>query len=243
MLRRLFSVLVFCCILPAQTKKVIANLSPEMLKELAVSAPNVRIVATRGVDLAKEIEDADAMVGIPLTPELLKRAKQLKGLHITSAGVESHGRQTGLFPELIDSNIVVTNAKNVYGPQIADHAFAFLLALTRKLNVTIPRQQLEEWPAGRGGMFELNGKTAVVIGVGGIGSQIAQRAHGFGMKVIGVDIRDVPRSNVVNRVVPPDMLDTVLPEADVVFVSVPHTAKSEGMMGARECERVEKGWD
>ncbi len=91
--------------------------------------------------------------------------------------METHGGQIGLFPALVDSNVVVTNAKNVYGPQIADHAFAFLLALTRKLNVTIPRQQLEEWPAGRDGMFELNGKTAVIIGVGGIGSQIAQRAH------------------------------------------------------------------
>ena len=233
MLRRILSVLIFCCILPAQTKKVIANLSPEMLKDLAVSAPNVRIVSSRGVDLAKEIEDADAMVGVTLTPELFKHAKQLKWLHISSAGVESHGGQTGLFPALVDSNVVVTNAKNVYGPQIADHAFAFLLALTRKLNVSIPRQQLEEWPPGRDGMFELNGKTAVIIGVGGIGSQIAQRAHGFGMKVIGVDIRDVPTSNVIQRVVTPDMLNSVLPEADVVFVSVPHTAKSEGMMGAR----------
>jgi phosphoglycerate dehydrogenase-like enzyme len=141
----------------------------------------------------------------------------------------------------VESNIVVTNAKNVYGPQIADHAFAFLLALTRKLNVTIPKQQLEEWPAGRDGMFELNGKTAVIIGVGGIGSQIAQRAHGFGMKVIGVDIRDVPASNVIQRVVPPDMLNSVLPEADVVFVSVPHTAKSEGMMGARQFELMKQG--
>jgi phosphoglycerate dehydrogenase-like enzyme len=235
------SLLVFCCLLPAQTKKVIANLSPDMLKELAVSAPNVRIVSARGADLAKEIEDADAMVGVTLTPELFKHAKQLKWLHISSAGVETHGRSIGLFPELIDSNVVVTNAKNVYGPQIADHAFAFLLALTRKLNVTIPRQQLEEWPAGRDGMFELNGKTAVIIGVGGIGSQIAQRAHGFGMKVIGVDIRDIPVSNTVQRVVPPDMLDSVLPEADVVFVSVPHTKKSEGMMGAREFELMKQG--
>ena len=129
------------------------------------------------------------MVGIPLTPELFKQAKQLKWLHISSAGVER-----ALFPELVESNVVVTNMKNVYGPQIADHAFAFLLALTRKLNVTIPRQHLEEWPAGREGMFELDGKTAVIIGVGGIGSQIAQRAHGFGMKVIGVDIRDIPPS-------------------------------------------------
>jgi phosphoglycerate dehydrogenase-like enzyme len=241
MTRLILPLLVFTCTLPAQTKKVIANLPPGMVAELAKTAPNVKIVPSRGGGLEKEIVDADAMVGVRLTPDLLKQARQLKWLHISSAGVEPHGGQTGLFPELVDSNVVVTNAKNVYGPQIADHAFAFLLALTRKLNVTIPRQQLEEWPPGRDGMFELDGKTAVIIGVGGIGSQIAQRAHGFGMKVIGVDIRDVPRSNVVNRVVPPDMLDTVLPEADVVFVSVPHTKKSEGMMGARQFELMKQG--
>jgi phosphoglycerate dehydrogenase-like enzyme len=137
--------------------------------------------------------------------------------------------------------VVVTNSKNVYGPQIADHAFAFLLALTRRLNVTIPRQPLEEWPAGRTGVFELDGKTAVIIGVGGIGGQIAQRAHGFGMQVIGVDIRDIPTSVFVQRVVPPDMLNSVLPEADVVFVSVPSTDKSNGMMGARQFELMKQG--
>jgi phosphoglycerate dehydrogenase-like enzyme len=241
MRRCAFSLLVFCCLMPAQTKKVIANLPAELLQELALSTPNVRIVPARGADLAKEIEDADAMVGVNLTPDLLKRARQLKWLHIASAGVESRAGQTGLFPELVESNVVVTNAKNVFGPQIADHAFAFLLALTRKLNVTIPRQHLEEWPSGRDGMYELAGKTAVIIGVGGIGSQIAQRAFGFGMKVIGVDIRDIPTSNVIQRVVPPDMLNSVLPEADVVFVSVPHTAKSEGMMGARQFELMKQG--
>jgi len=241
MKRGLGLLFVLCCGLSAQTRKVIANLPPEMVKELASVAPNIRIVGSRGADLAKEIEDADAMVGVTLTPELFTHAKQLKWLHISSAGVENSGGHIGLFPALVESNVVVTNAKNVYGPQIADHAFAFLLALTRKLNVTIPRQQLEVWPPGRDGMIELDGKTALIIGVGGIGSQIAQRAHGFGMKVIGVDIRDVPRSNIVQRIVPPDMLDQVLPEADVVFVSVPHTPKSEGMMGAREFELMKKG--
>ncbi|MEX2263184.1 MAG: D-2-hydroxyacid dehydrogenase [Bryobacteraceae bacterium] len=233
--------LVLTSVMPAQTKKVIANLQPDMLTELAKTAPNIKIVAARGPGLEKEIVDADAMVGVRLTPDLLKQAKQLKWLHISSAGVEPHGNQTGLFPALAESDVIVTNAKNVYGPQIADHAFAFLLALTRKLNVTIPRKHLEEWGGGRDGMFELDGKTAVVIGVGGIGSQIAQRAHGFGMKVIGVDIRDIPPSTTVQRVVPPDMLDSVLPEADVVFVSVPHTKKSEGMMGARQFDLMKQG--
>src|SRR3954469_25984866 len=105
----------------AQTKKDIANLPADMLKDLAASAPNVRIVNTRGVDVAKEIEDADAVVGVTVTPELFQHARQLKWIHISSAGVETHGRAIGLFPALVDSNVIVTNAKNVYGPQIADH--------------------------------------------------------------------------------------------------------------------------
>lgn len=147
----------------------------------------------------------------------------------------------GPLPALTDSNVVVTNAKNIYGPQIADHAFMFLLALARKLPTTMARQSAEDWGGGREGMFELKDKTAVIIGVGGIGSQIAQRAHGFGMKVIGVDIRDIPPSVEVSRVVPPDQLDSVLPLADVVFISAPHTPKTEGMMGAKQFELMKKG--
>lgn len=233
---RVLPLCMLVCAMSAQTKKVIANLPPDMLKEMAAIAPNVKIVAARGPELAKEIVDADALVGIPLTPELFKRARQLKWVHVGSAGMEK-----SLFPEVVDSPVVMTNMKHVYGPQIADHAFAFLLALTRKLNLTIPRQNLEEWPTGREGMFVLEGKTAVIIGVGGIGSQIAQRAHGFGMKVIGVDIRDVPATATVQRVVPPDMLDSVLPEADVVFMSVPHTKKTEGMMGGKQFELIKRG--
>jgi phosphoglycerate dehydrogenase-like enzyme len=90
-------------------------------------------------------------------------------------------------------------------------------------------------------MFELNGKTAVIIGVGGIGSNIAQRAHGFGMKVIGVDLRDIPPSTVLQKVVHPDRLNEVLPEADVVFISAPHTKKTEGMMGPAQFNLLKKG--
>lgn len=220
-----------------QTKKVIASISPAMTKELATLAPNVRIVpACDDPALEREIPDADAAVGFKLSRDQFVQAKKLKWLHVGSAGVER-----ALIPELVASDVVVTNMKNLYGPQIGDHAFAFLLALTRKLNLTIPKQQLEEWPAGRDGMYELDGTTAVIIGVGGIGSHIAQRAHGFGMKVIGVDVRDLSVSNTVQRVVPPDMLNSVLPEADVVFVAVPHTPKSERMMGPKQFERMKQG--
>lgn len=110
MRRLVFPLLVLTCVVSAQTKKVIANLPPEMVAELAKTSPNVKIVPARGAVLEKEVVDADAMVGVRLTPELLKQAKQLKWLHISSAGVESHGGQTGLFPELVESSVVVTNA-------------------------------------------------------------------------------------------------------------------------------------
>lgn len=233
--RLLVFLFAFACVLPAQQKKVIANLRPELAAEVQKVAPNVRIVPARGADVAREIVDADGILGVNLTPDLFRMAKKLQWYQTGATGMEN-----ALFPELVESQIVVTNLKQVYGPQIADHAFAFLLALTRRLNITIPRQQLEEWPSGRDGMYVLEGKTAVVIGVGGIGSAIAQRAHGFGMKVIGVDIRDMPPTVTVQRFVPPDMLDEVLPEADVVFVSVPHTKQTQGMLGPRQFELMKK---
>src|SRR5260370_4720220 len=222
-------------LLNAQNKKILApGMSPAAIKELQSVAPNVTIFNVRGEHVAREIVDADAILG-GIRQERFRNAKKLKWVHVSSAGVEHD-----LFPELVESDVVVTNAKLLYGPQIADHAFAFLLALTRRLNVTIPNQTKEAWPPGREGMVELNGKTALIIGMGGIGSQIAQRATGFGMKVIGVDPRDIPPSATVSKVVPPDRLDSVIPEADVVFISVPHTPKSEGMMGKKEFELMKK---
>jgi D-2-hydroxyacid dehydrogenase (NADP+) len=220
----------------AEPKKILAPaLSDTFVHELQAANPSVQIIKVSGADVASQIEDADAIIG-GVSPEAFRRAKRLKWVHVMSAGVER-----ALFPELIESDVVVTNAKNVYGPQIADHAFAFLLALTRRLNITIPEQVKEEWPRGREGMFELNGKTAVIVGVGGIGRNIARRAAGFGMNVIGVDVRDYPPDNVVRRYVHPDRLDSVLPEADVLFVSVPLTKKSEGMIGVKQFDLLKKG--
>ena len=79
------------------------------------------------------------------------------------------------------------------------------------------------------------------MGVGGIGSQIAQRAHAFGMKVIGVDPKDLPLNPYVSKMVYPDRLDEVLPQADVVFISAPLTPQSEGMIGPKQFEEMKLG--
>ena len=139
-----------------------------------------------------------------------------------------------------DSRIVLTNNQIVQGPEIADHAMAMLLTLSRGLPRFIRDQSTETWQGRPFGGIELNGKTAVVIGVGGIGTQISVRAWAHGMKVIGVDPEDIPYSPFLVKTVKPDQLDEVLPEADVVFVSAPHTEKSHKMMGARQFELMKQ---
>ena len=152
-----------------------------------------------------------------------------------SAGVENLR-----WKEFLESGVVLTNCKIVQGPNIADHAFAMLLALTRGLFHYIPGRTNQEWSRDEAGLTELKDMTAVIIGVGGIGSQIAQRAHGFGMKVIGVDPKDIAPGLGVSRIVTPDHLDEVLPLADVVFVSAPLTPQSRHMMGPRQFELMKK---
>jgi phosphoglycerate dehydrogenase-like enzyme len=230
-------ILLLCAAwLPAQGQKIlVTGMTPDAVKELQAAAPNVKLVPAARDQMLREVADADAFFG-NVTPELIRAGKKLKWVQIASAGAEGV-----LSPELRDSGIVLTNCKIIQGPEIADHAMAFLLALTRGLYRTIPNRSKEEWPRGGPELIELQGKTAVIIGVGGIGSQIAQRAHAFGMKVVGVDPKDIPITYFVSRVVRPDRLDSVLPDADVVFVSAPHTKESEGMMGPRQFELMKRG--
>ena len=84
-------------------------------------------------------------------------------------------------------------------------------------------------------MIELRHKTMLIIGLGGIGSQVAQRAAAFGMRVLGVDPKDIPLSRDVEESggSGPDAPRSC-PKADVVVSSVPHTPASEGMLGAAE---------
>jgi phosphoglycerate dehydrogenase-like enzyme len=219
--------------LAAQKKILVTELNPSVIQELQAAAPNAAIVAA-GADLMSQVADADAILGT-INPKLIAAGKKLKWVQIFSAGVERH-----LSPELRSSQITLTNCKIIQGPNIADHALALLLALTRSLNRIIPIQPGGEWTRGRHRLIELKGKTAVIIGVGGIGMQIAQRARAFDMNVIGVDPKDLSYTPLLSKVVPPDRLDTVLPEADVVFVSAPHTKESEGMMGPRQFELMKK---
>lgn len=232
--------LVLARVAPAQQKKILVEgNSTGWVRDLQAEMPGVKLVSVGTGDALQEIADADAFIG-NITSAEVRAGKHLKWVGVMSAGVENV-----LFPadgsrDLRNSDIVLTNNKIVQGPEIADHAMAMLLMLSRDLYKLYKNDQQQIWDPHTFHGIELSGKTAVVIGVGGIGTQIAIRANAFGMNVIGVDPEDKPFLPFIKKVVKPDQLDEVLPEADVVFTSVPDTPKSHKMMGAREFELMKK---
>lgn len=230
--RRLVLLLAVALSASAQTKKIVVMGGEDIVKELQSAVPQAKIVPVTHANVMKEIADADGFVG-DIRPEEVRAAKKLKWVQTMSAGVEGVLFLSG-GNDLRDSNIVLTNNKIVQGPEIADHAMAMLLSLTRRLPRYMAEMHNEALDHRPFDGIELRGKTAVVIGVGGIGMQIAQRAWAFGMTVIGIDPEDKPFSPFLASVVKPDQIDEVIPKADVVFISAPHTERSHKEMGSHE---------
>jgi D-2-hydroxyacid dehydrogenase (NADP+) len=240
-MRRVILLALACSlVLVAQQKKIlVADSDAQLAEDLQSVTTGAKIVPVTEANVMQEIVDADAYIG-DITSREVGAGKNLKWVGVMSAGVERV-----LFPRdgtsaLRDSNITLTNNKIVQGPEIADHALAMLLMLSRNLYILYKNDQQQLWNARSFHGVELNGKAAVVVGVGGIGTQIAVRANAFGMTVIGVDTEDKPFVPFLKRVVKPDQLDDVLPQADVVFISVPDTPKSHKMMGAHQFELMKK---
>lgn len=210
------------------------------LEDLREAAPGVEVVAAADPETAlREVVDADALIGVP-DDAMIKAGKNLKWVQVYSAGVERY-----LFPSLRESDIVLTNAKVIQGPNVADQAMALLLVLTRKLNIAM--QHRGQWREGRAaaanaGPIELEGKTALVLGLGGIGTAIAERAAGFGMRVIGTARHpNRPHPAFVEAVFGPSDMLQKLGEADVVFVAVPLTEDTEGMLDAEAFAACKEG--
>lgn len=229
----LFSTLV----LFGQTKKIVV-MDSQIIGELGTIPGANLVMATDRATAAREIVDADAVIGAP-RGDLLKLGKNVKWVQIMSAGVETVLHLEGS-NYLRDSDIVLTNNQIVQGPEIADHALAMLLTLSRGLLKFERARTTEDWQPRPYPGIELRGKTAVVVGVGGIGSQISLRAWAFGMNVIGVDPEDIPFSPFISRVVKPDMIDSVMPLADVLFISAPHTPQSHKMIGPKQFELMKQ---
>lgn len=213
----------------------------DALAGLTERHPNLELVtAKNGADLVAKVGGCDAVVGLNpgsgVAP-VIQAGGGLKWVQTTSAGVETYLAVA----ELRDSDILLTNTKIIQGPEIADHAMALLLNLTRDMKFFNEQMARGFERRSRLPLIELRGKTALILGLGGIGTQTAERAAAFGMRVLAVDPKDMPLRRDVEYVGKPDELDALIPEADVIFSCVPLTARSRGMLGRRQFEAMKEG--
>jgi phosphoglycerate dehydrogenase-like enzyme len=219
-------------------KVLLPTMSREQLAQLEAAAPNAELVVCRDAkDAVEKVKDADACYTF-ITADLIRAGKKLKWVQQPSAGVENVVN----IPELVDSEIVLTNMQRVLAPEIADQALGYLLNFTRSLAYFIREQPKEEWNRRPNVVLdELLGKTMQIIGLGGIGTEIARRAHAFGMHILATDPKVLEKPGFVDELHQPDAFHRLLPKADVLASAVPLTPITRKMIGEKEFAMMKKG--
>lgn len=166
---------------------------------------------------------AEVVFGEP-SPKALSGAEALRWLQISWAGADR------FIPSLKDrKNVILTNASGAYGVTIAEHAIAMLLALARHFPAYGRQQRLGIWQ-DLGAEWGLAGKTALILGVGDLGTQLALRLRPFGMKLVGLCRNARPVQPPFDRLVTMEALDEALPQADAVFGCLPGTPRTAGLL-------------
>lgn len=210
----------------------------EWAKRLAAAVPEVSIVVAEDLgQAARAIGQAEAAFGT-IPAALLREAARLRWLQAPQAAPPAGY----YYPELVAHPVAVTNFRGIYNDHIAAHIMAFVLAFARGLHHDLRHQLRREWhkrPLDTG-VIHLPESTALIVGVGGIGAETARVASAFGMRVIGTDgrRRDLPPG--LAELHPPDALDSLLPRADFVILTVPHTPATEGFVHRARFQRMKR---
>ncbi|MDP2627342.1 MAG: D-2-hydroxyacid dehydrogenase [Candidatus Rokubacteria bacterium] len=185
---------------------------------LEAAGPGTALVEAKEPERQRaEIVDADMLFGRVL-PDIYVLNRRLRYYHSIGAGVD-----TLLCPELVESDVILASEKGGVGVHLAEHAFALLLGLTRGVHTALrdPDYRLRE-PIRRE-QREIFEQTMGIVGFGGTGRAVARRAIAFGMRVLAVDIDDVPPEPGVEAIWRPDRLAEMLGLSDVVVIGLPLT--------------------
>ncbi len=221
-------------------KVLVTSGTPPLLAWLGEIAPGVALVPFElEADGLREVEDADAVIGW-FSPAMVERGQALFWLQVHTAGVENALR----VPAIATRGIVVTNLKRVAGPVIAEHVFAMLLSLARRLGPLHERQQARRWAqfeVPESSFRTLRGRSLVVVGLGGIGSEVARLSHAFGLTVSAVRASGTDAPAFVDSVTPVARMFEALAGADIVVNALPATPLTLGLFDAAAFRAMRPG--
>ena len=207
------------------------DMDQHTLSELESAAGEAELIIVSDPEQQREkINDADVLLG--LCTQAHSGMKRLRWVQHFSAGVESCTNKAAF----LKSDVLLTNMKGVYGPGIAEHVIAMMLSLSRGLQQFQRQQMKGKWNrnlAREYPMLELQGKTMLVAGLGGIGSEIAWRANALGMRVIATRNSSREKPEFVDYVGLADELFTLAKQADVIVNATPLTASTKGLFDSK----------
>lgn len=201
--------------------------------------PQHTFVQLQNLDrLADEIAHAEVMVGWQLRLEQFKAASELRWIHATTAAVHQL-----MFPELVASDVRVSNSTSIHGPVVAEHAISLVLALAKGLHFAARYQMQKHW--GQQDLWrsalrprEVAGATLGVIGLGAIGRESVRLAKALGMRVVALREHPEKGSEGADGVLGPAQLDQLLAKSDYVLLAAPLTGKTRALFNDETFSRM-----
>jgi phosphoglycerate dehydrogenase-like enzyme len=206
------------------------------IQQIQSQGKDVRITVPANADeLNRALPEADVVFGA-INAEMLAKAKNLRWLQGVEGGVDAI-----LFPELIKSPVVLTNMARVFAPPISETAIGMVLSLTRGFNkFYTPQFQKRTWLAEKN-LVEISGMTMGVIGLGGLGSATAERAHyGFNMRILATDAKPMAKPIFVETLREPGWLMEMVPQVDILVCAAPYTKETRAIVNEKLLRAMKK---
>ncbi len=209
----------------------------ERIRRRARTAFDIEIPLTEEA-FVRALPQAEVLFAWGLARRHVEKADSLRWMHTPLAGVDRV-----LNPELLRANVRITSSRGVNTVAVAEHALGLILALTRGIADSVRAQADRRWAqealhGRRPPLDTLQGKTLGILGLGDIGSALAQRAHALGMSVWGMTRRPRPKPAYVERMLVAGREDTLLRSSDILVLAVPLTPATTGFIGERELNRM-----
>ena len=215
---------------------------PKHIAQIAAAAPGAEVAYTEIIDagqerIAHEILAADIFCGhakVPVPWEEVVRQGRLKWIQSSAAGMDHC-----LVPAVVGSDITVTSASGVLADQVAEHTVALLSGLLRGLPVFFRAQQKKEFI--RRPTRDLHRSTIGIVGLGGVGRRVAEVLAPFKTRILATDWYPIDKPPHVAELLPPEKLDQILPQVDILILSVPLTNRTRDMIDAKALAKMRRG--
>jgi phosphoglycerate dehydrogenase-like enzyme len=231
---------------PAQDALLIVTMykfEPAEIEKIVAASSKAKVdlvVCNSREEFNEKVKSAEVVYG-DVHADTLHAARNLQWVQSGEAGMEN------MDPALRESPVVLTNYQRVFAPGISETAMGLLLCLTRGIAKYYMPQFYKKRTMQHVGTVksahhtELVGRTMGIVGMGGVGSAVARRAHyGFDMRVVATDAKPVPKPDYVAELHDPGWFQEMIPQVDVLVAAAPHTPQTERMFNEQVFRRMKK---